>query len=271
MPMSEYEELQEAYHKEHHGRFMLEQKVDSLFHVINYLRNGAPKLLNEIEQLNEEENWDKIIRIYAILRKDFPNTSELKEATPTYKNALEEAKWQKANNEDSKAAYEDYVQENPEGKYLPRANSRIAEIKKEQFLQRLKEAQKTNSIYSWKAFLEEYPDYKGKAQVERNIIKLEIDNIFSDTRTGKLPATNRTGNYSTSSSSITINNSTSYPLILRYYGPSVLKVTIPAYGNKSMTLSSGSYKVAATAGGLNYAGTEYLSGSYESKYYISSY
>jgi hypothetical protein len=53
MPMSEYDELREKYENEHHERLLLNQKVDSLMNEIAYLRDGAPKLLNEIIQPNQ--------------------------------------------------------------------------------------------------------------------------------------------------------------------------------------------------------------------------
>jgi hypothetical protein len=271
MPMSEYDELREKYEDEHHERLMLNQKLDSLMNEIAYLRDGAPKLLNEIIQLDNEKKWDVLIRIYSTLRRDFPNTNELRQAKPYYDNAIEERTWEATKKKDSKESYEKYVEDNSDGKYLNEAKLRIIEIKKEKFLEALKEAKQKNTSRTWKSFLEEYPDYVGKEQVEQKIISLEVDEIFSNQNTGKLPATNRTGNNSSTESSVAITNNTGYTLVLRYSGPSVKKVSIPSYGTRTVNLSSGRYKVAASAGGLNYAGAEYLSGSYESKYYISSY
>lgn len=269
--MSEFEEMQDEYKKEYHLRKGLEEKIDSLHLELDYLKNGAPKLFNEIVQLHGEESWKLIIEKYQILREEFPNTEELRKSGPFFEDAIKEHEWKTATSEDTKRAYEDYIENSESGKYLSEAKTRIEIIKKEQFLQSLKDAQDRNTVRAWRTFLDDYPDYEKKNQVERKIIQLEIDEIFSNSSTGRLPESNRTGSYGTSNSSVTVNNSTRYQLILRYSGPSVTKVSIPAYGTRTVSLSSGNYKVTASAGGLNYAGTEYLSGSYESKYYISSY
>jgi hypothetical protein len=46
-------------------------------------------------------------------------------------------------------------------------------------------------------------------------------------------------------------------------------IEIPSGGTSTVYLSSGTYKIAASACGANYAGTESLSGSYGSTFYIS--
>jgi len=69
---------------------------------------------------------------------------------------------------------------------------------------------------------------------------------------------------------VTIENDTGYRLTVRYSGPSVKEIVIPRGSSETTSLSSGSYKIAASANGLHYAGRESLSGSYSSKYYIST-
>jgi hypothetical protein len=47
-------------------------------------------------------------------------------------------------------------------------------------------------------------------------------------------------------------------------------ITIPEGSTRSVSLSSGNYRVAATACGHNYAGSENLTGDYTSTFYIST-
>ncbi len=55
----------------------------------------------------------------------------------------------------------------------------------------------------------------------------------------------------------------------RYSGPDVKMVTISAGSSQTVYLSSGSYRVAASACGSNYGGSEDLHGKYGSSFYIS--
>ena len=92
---------------------------------------------------------------------------------------------------------------------------------------------------------------------------------------GELPSLTSSyssGDYS-ESSSVTITNETGYTLTIRYSGPDVKMVEIPAGDSRSVYLSSGNYTVAASVNAAsvrNYAGTEYLSGKYNARYYITS-
>jgi len=85
-----------------------------------------------------------------------------------------------------------------------------------------------------------------------------------------LPSFAQTNSGYSSTSSVTIKNDTGYELTVRYSGPSVTMISIPRGGSKTTSLSSGSYKIAASAGGLHYGGRESLSGNYSSSYYIST-
>lgn len=270
IPQSEYDELGEKYTETIEINGSLIAKLDSLQSEIDFLKKGAPKLLKEIQQLRTEKNWRELVAVYLILRENFPSTYELTEATPHYEYALEEMQWAKVKEADRIKQYEDYTEKYPEARHVQEAKNRVSEIKKEQFAQRLQNAKDRNTAQGWRSFLEEYPTYSNRTNIENKIIQLEVDEIFRDTNTGRLPKSNRTGSGG-AYSSVSINNNTSYELILRYSGPSVRKVIIPAYGTSSVSLSSGNYRVAASAGGLHYGGTEYLSGSYDVKYYISSY
>ena len=67
-----------------------------------------------------------------------------------------------------------------------------------------------------------------------------------------------------------ITNNTGCSLTVRYSGADVKMIEIPNGGTRRVNLSSGTYKVAASACGENYAGTESLQGSYSSSFYIET-
>lgn len=131
-----------------------------------------------------------------------------------------------------------------------------------------------NSSSTWKQFLEDYPDYDDKEFVRKKIIQAEVNEIMRSDH-GELPSLTpsySSGDYS-ESSSVTITNETGYTLTIRYSGSDVKMVEIPAGDSRSVYLSSGNYTVAASVDAVsvrNYAGTEYLSGKYSARYYITS-
>lgn len=131
------------------------------------------------------------------------------------------------------------------------------------------EAVNSNSSYAWKRFLEDYPDHPNKSSIKEKIIRLEVDEILGDRETGRMPSFD---NYSTSyssNSSVEITNNTGCNLTVRYSGVEAKMIEIPSGGTRTVYLSSGTYKIAASACGANYAGTESLHGSYGSTFYIS--
>jgi len=130
-------------------------------------------------------------------------------------------------------------------------------------------AQQANSSRIWKRFLEDYPNHPQSKSIRKKIIDLEVDEIFGDRTTGRLPSFDKIGGGYSSTSSISIKNDTGCGLTVRYSGPETRMVEIPAGGTRNVNLSSGSYRIAASACGANYAGTEQLFGEYSSSYYIS--
>lgn len=99
-------------------------------------------------------------------------------------------------------------------------------------------------------------------------IQKEVDEIFNDDKTGKLPESEFQNKNNSKYSEVTISNDTGCELIVRYSGQSVRKFIIDVGETKTFSLYSGKYRVAASACGSNYAGLESLSGNYSSKFYI---
>lgn len=121
-----------------------------------------------------------------------------------------------------------------------------------------------------RSFLEDYPNYKDANAIRDKIIRLEVDEIMGNRNTGQMPTFNQNGYSISSASSVEITNNTGCSLTVRYSGVDVKMIEIPQGGTRRVTLSSGIYKVAASACGENYAGTENLSGSYSSTFYIET-
>ncbi|WP_369688140.1 DUF6759 domain-containing protein [Flavobacterium psychrophilum] len=94
--------------------------------------------------------------------------------------------------------------------------------------------------------------------------------MFGNRNTGQLPAFDRNSSSDSSSSFIEIENGTQCNLVVRYSGADTKMIEIPAGSIRSISMLSGEYRIAASACGSNYAGTESLQGSYSTKYYITT-
>jgi hypothetical protein len=131
-------------------------------------------------------------------------------------------------------------------------------------------AEQRNSSTAWKDFLSEYPNCNEASNIKKKIIKLEVDEIYGDSETGKMPSFQQSNYGNSSSSTVKITNNTGCDLVVRYSGAQIEMITISEGSTRSISISSGSYKVAATACGHNYAGLENLTGDYTSTFYIST-
>jgi hypothetical protein len=130
------------------------------------------------------------------------------------------------------------------------------------------EAQKRDNSATYNKFLEYFPKSKNYEKAKLNAIQKEVDEIFNDDKTGRLPESEFRNKNNSKYSEVTISNDTGCELIVRYSGQSVRKFIIDVGETKTFSLYSGEYRVAASACGSNYAGSENLSGNYSSKFYI---
>jgi hypothetical protein len=89
--------------------------------------------------------------------------------------------------------------------------------------------------------------------------------------TGKLPTFDQTSFENSPSSAVAITNETGCDLTVRYSGEDVKMIEVPAGATRTVYLSSGNYRIAASACNANYAGNEDLHGDYSSRYYIRTY
>jgi len=255
------------------------QANDNIQEMINRYPNAtettkAKKMLSVIE---DELLWSEVANskdteeVQNYIEK-YPKGRYIKTAKKRKKNILaEEDKqaFQNAEYSHSISAYETYLSVHPDGSYRSKARDKIWEIKQQEKANDYKRAKAINTSSQWKMFLVSYPNHPEKYAIESKIIDLEVNEILGDRNTGKLPSFNQTSYGNSYSSNVTIKNDTGYELVVRYSGASTRKIVIPRQGSKTTTLTSGTYKIAATANGLHYAGREQLNGNYTSSYYIS--
>ncbi|VDH05177.1 DUF6759 domain-containing protein [Bergeyella zoohelcum] len=130
-------------------------------------------------------------------------------------------------------------------------------------------AERENTSYAWKRFLEENPNHPNKKEISEKIIRLEVDEILADNQTGQMPSFDNYSTKHSSTSTVEIKNDTGCELTVRYSGVEAKILHIPNGNTQTIILKSGSYKIAASACGKNYAGDEDLHGNYGSTFYIS--
>lgn len=233
------------------------------------IKFGAPNLLSDGKKFYQAKDFSQARQKFQTLLQKHPDLPESIEAKNYLANIDEEELWQNALISEDISNTEDYISKYPKGKYISNAISRKNELKKLNMQKAYDEAVNSNSSYAWKRFLDEYPDHPNKSSIKEKIIRLEVDEILGDRETGRMPSFD---NYSTSyssNSSVEITNNTGCNLTVRYSGVEAKMIEIPSGGTRTVYLSSGTYKIAASACGANYAGTESLHGSYGSTFYIS--
>ncbi|MBP6870994.1 MAG: hypothetical protein KBC43_03215 [Bacteroidales bacterium] len=136
-------------------------------------------------------------------------------------------------------------------------------------------ASSRNTIASYTAYINSYPNGLYREDAEKKIIDKEVEDIFRGDH-GVLPPASRTsyGSSYSSTSDVDIYNNTSYTLTVRYSGTESKKIVLSPGRSTNFTIKNGYYKVAASvdaANVQNYAGEETLSGGgYESTYYIET-
>ena len=235
----------------------------------------AKKMLPAIE---EELLWDRIeksdnLNLVEEYRDNYPKGKYSKKVYSKKKEIItkiDRSAYDIAKSQNTISAFKSYLNDFPKGKHRSKVREKIRVIKKANQKNSYEIAKRKNSSYAWERFLKDYPNHWDKTNIKSKIISLKVDEIMGDRNTGQLPSFSQTNYGYSSTSSVTIENDTGHELTVRYSGPSVKMIVIPRGGTKTTSLSSGSYKIAASAGGLHYGGRESLSGSYSSTYYIST-
>ena len=135
------------------------------------------------------------------------------------------------------------------------------------------EANKQNTSLAYNTYLILYPNGKRVRQAKKLAIDREVDDIIDSQDYGQLPAMDKISQGEGKISNISAFNNTSYTLTLRYSGIESKSISISPYTRRTITLTNGNYRVAASVNAYNvrnYAGTENLTGdNYFVEYYIS--
>jgi hypothetical protein len=250
-------------------RLKAEQQRDALAKQLEEIKYGAPNLLSDARKFYQARDFQSAKTKIQELQSRHSDRPEATEGRLLLQEIEEQETWNNASSSQELYATQTYIDKYPNGKYSKSAKTRLKELKIANEENAFENAQQTNSSRVWKQFLDDYPNHPQAKSIRKKIIDLEVDEIFGDKTTGKLPSFDRIGGRFSSSSSISIKNDTSCELIVRYSGPETRMIEIPAGGTRNVNLSSGSYRIAASACGANYAGTEQLAGDYSSSYYIS--
>jgi hypothetical protein len=246
-----------------------ERQRDALAKELEEIKFGAPSLLADARRCYKARDFQCAKAKIQELISRHSSRPEASEGRILSQNIKEEEMWDNALSSQELYATQLYIDNYPEGKYTGSARARLEELKVANEEKSFEFARKSNSSKVWKQFLESYPDHPQSESIRKKIIELEVDEIFGDRSTGTLPSFERIGGGYTQTSSISIRNDTGCELTVRYSGPETTIIVIPSGGTREINLSSGSYRIAASACGANYAGIEQLSGSYSSSYYIS--
>lgn len=248
----------------------LEAENQSLKNELDEIKFGAPNLLSDGKKFYHAKDFAQAKQKFQTLIEKHPDLPQSIEAKKILATIDEEELWNNAATLEDINYSENYISKYPKGKYISYAISRNKELKKLNMQKAYDNAASSNSSSAWKKFIEDYPDFGDASSIKEKIIRLEVDEISGDRETGQMPSFN---NYSTgysANSTVEITNNTGCTLTVRYSGPEARIIEIPSGGTQSVYLSSGNYKIAASACGSNYAGTESLHGSYGSTFYITT-
>lgn len=244
------------------------QERDRLKQELDDMKFGAPSLLSAGIAFYDAKDYRQAREKLQLLLDKHPGSPQTIEARKYLANIDEEELWKNASDSEDIAYVENYILRFSKGKYIKKALARRDQLKILNIQKAYESAKRQNTSYSWKKFLEDYPDHEESEEIQEKIIRLEVNEILGNRETGQMPSFNRYNSSYSSNSSVEIKNNTGCELIVRYSGPDVEKVTIPSGGTRTVYLTSGSYRIAATACGANYAGTENLQGMYGSTFYI---
>lgn len=255
----------------------VKQENDILKEELDDLKYGSEKLLRQGTDYFNKNEFDSAEAKLSLLiskhgdSKEAIDGKKLLDKIASSRIELEDYNaWKLAEQSKDISTVESYITSHPSGKYISQAYQRINALKIENEQSAYDNAVSSNSSQIWKKFLSDYPNRQDVQEIRDKIIQAEIDEISRQSNVSSLPSSYRTGGGYSSTSVVKISNNTQYTLIVRYSGPQVASISIPSYGTRSISLLSGYYKIAATAGSVSCAGNENLSGDYSSTYYITT-
>ena len=247
---------QSEYDKLNSENKELKQQIDEL-------ENGAERLYKkafEYAKTNEFDKADEKLKILFERHNETEQAIRGRDLAIKIKNKrveiVENSKWETSLLSNTIESYESYNSQYPNGKYINNSKTKIVDLIKANEQNEYDNALNTTSSSTLRDFISKYPNNKSISSFKKKLIQLEIDDIFGDRNTGQLPSFERNGYKYSSTSSIEIENGTDCELIVRYSGGDIKMIEIPAGATSRISLISGSYRIAASACGSNYAGTE---------------
>jgi len=134
-------------------------------------------------------------------------------------------------------------------------------------------ARNSGTLFAYTKYLELYPHGAHASIADKKVIDHTVDMIYAGDH-GSLPSMDRRYYGQGSTSSITVKNDTQYTLTLLYSGPSSKRLILDPNERRTITLTNGNYRIAAsvnTSSVRSYTGEESLyGGGYDVSYYIST-
>ena len=127
-----------------------------------------------------------------------------------------------------------------------------------------------NTVAAYNEYLRRYPRGKYVNAANKKIIDLEVEQIVNSGIYGELPPSQKISQGTGNTNTIHIHSQCDRDITIMYSGAVSKKIELSPYGYQTITLTSGSYKVVATAFGVTpFYGTETLTGGeYSAEYYI---
>jgi hypothetical protein len=244
---------------------------------LDELENGAVRLYGQALELAKNNELEKAEAKLKILFDRHSETEESKQGR-LLEIEIKNKKIEIADKKSYKTAlstntiesYDKYLLEYPFGKYRIEAEKNISLVKKETEKKDYENAMNATHSFTLSDFILKYPNHESVNYFRKKMIELEVNEIFGDKNTGKLPSFEKNNLSYSSYSEIQIENGTQCNLVVRYSGIDTKMIEIPQGATRSISMASGTYKIAASACGSNYAGSENLQGTYSTKYYITT-
>lgn len=130
-----------------------------------------------------------------------------------------------------------------------------------------------NTVADYEEYERLFPNGKHVKEAEKRAVSIRVENLFIMDH-GSLPAMNKTSNGRGASSTVIVENATSYVMTIYYSGTDGKRLTITPHGRQSVVLANGFYRIAASVNDVSvrpFAGTENLTGGeYNVQYYIKT-
>ena len=129
-----------------------------------------------------------------------------------------------------------------------------------------------NTKEAYQKYIARYPSGVHIPEARKRLIDAQVNDVFSGSH-DNLPGMNHVDRDDKSpTSTVTVENTTQFPLTVMYSGAESKSVVIDPYSKSSVTLKNGSYRIAASVPAPNvrpFAGTQSLTGGrYETGYCI---